>query len=34
MIELSFWANYKKDKSIPTIWLENTPLIKVIWGLM
>lgn len=30
MIELSFWVNYTKDKSIPVIWLENTPLIKVI----
>jgi hypothetical protein len=30
MIELSFWANYKKDKSFPLIWLNNTLLIKVI----
>jgi hypothetical protein len=34
MIELSFWANYKKDKSIPIIWLEDTPSIKVVWGLI
>jgi hypothetical protein len=34
MIELSLWANYKMDKSIFIIWLENTPSIKVIWGLM
>jgi len=30
MIELSFWANYKMDKSILVMWLENTPSIKVI----